>query len=92
MFIFQRWRGRNLCHAEKEFFYVPSIELAPLREKSSQRPNSLMVTNNAAMNAARAGSGRRIASAMPGALEFAGAGLAAHYPGALILVDPHGRA
>ena len=51
-----------------------------------------MVTPNAAMNAARAGSPGRISSVVPGALEFVGADLTAHYPGALILIDPQNRA
>ena len=51
-----------------------------------------MVTQNAAMNAARAGSSGRISSALPGALDFVGADIAAHYPGALILIDPQSRA
>ena len=51
-----------------------------------------MVTPNAAMNAARVGSPGRISSVVPGALEIVGADLTAHYPGALILIDPQNRA
>ena len=50
-----------------------------------------MVTNNTAMNAARAASPSHIASVMPGALDLLGANLAAHYPGALMLVDAQSR-
>jgi diguanylate cyclase (GGDEF)-like protein/PAS domain S-box-containing protein len=44
------------------------------------------VTNGAMTNVAR------FTAAMPGVLDFVGADLAAHYPGALILIDPHGHA
>ncbi|MDA0228930.1 MAG: diguanylate cyclase [Proteobacteria bacterium] len=45
-----------------------------------------MVTNSDVTNAARFTAG------LPGVLDFVGADLAAHYPGALILINPHGHA
>ena len=44
------------------------------------------MTNSAMINVAR------FTAAMQGALDFVGADLAAHYPGALILINPQGHA